>query len=182
MPVLTRLLIGLAGLLALAGLALAQTADLGVKGTGLALPRYVSLKSDRVNVRKGPGFDYPVAWTYQRVGLPVEILKEFETWRQVRDSEGTEGWVLQNLLSGRRTALVTPWDAKAEPAADGTPPSVALHEGASEGSSVVALIEPGVLATILGCDKSWCRVSIAEQRGYIAQGKLWGVYRDEVVQ
>ena len=157
----------------------AQLADLA-HGSGLPVPRYVSLKSDRVNVRKGPGFDYPIAWVYQRTGLPVEILKEFDNWRQVRDSDGSEGWVLQNLLSGRRTALVTPWEAKA--GADGKLPVEPLREAGAETSAVVALIEPGVLATVLGCDKTWCRVTIAEQRGYIAQGKLWGVYRDEVVR
>lgn len=177
MPVFTRILMLIAGVLVLAAPATAQTAE-GSKGSGLPVPRYVSLKSDRVNVRRGPGFDYAIAWTFQRAGLPVEILKEFETWRQVRDSDGTEGWVLQNLLSGRRTALVTPWDVKAEPRAPATP----LQESASESSSVVALIEPGVLATVISCDKTWCRVSIAEQRGYIAQGKLWGVYKDEPVQ
>ena len=177
MPVFTRILMLTAGVLLLATPATAQTAE-GSKGTGLPLPRYVSLKSDRVNVRKGPGFDYPIAWTYQRAGLPVEILKEFETWRQVRDSDGTEGWVLQNLLSGRRTALIAPWDAKSEPGTPSTP----LQESASESSSVVALVEPGVLATVISCDKTWCRVSIAEQRGYIVQSKLWGVYKDEPVQ
>ncbi len=151
-------------------------------GTGLALPRYVSLKSDRVNVRKGPGFDYPIAWVYQRVGLPVEILKEFENWRQVRDSDGTEGWVLQNLLSGRRTALVAPWDARATTGAEEKPAATPLRDGGSSGSSVVAVVEPGVLATVLNCDRAWCYVSIADQRGYLEQTKLWGVYRDEMVK
>ena len=172
---------------ALAGLlASAATIAVAESGSGLALPRYVSLKSDRVNVRKGPGIDYPIAWVYQRVGLPVEILKEFETWRQVRDSDGTEGWVLQNLLSGRRTALVTPWDLKADAKAGAgavaKPTSTPLHESASEGSSVLAVVEPGVLATVVSCDRSWCLVSVADQRGYLEQSRLWGVYRDEVVK
>ncbi len=150
--------------------------------SGLPLPRYVSLKSDRVNVRKGPGFDYPIAWVYQRVGLPVEILKEFETWRQVRDSDGTEGWVLQNLLSGRRTALVTPWDVKPPEAGKEKPEPATLRDGESGSASVLATVEPGVLATVLSCDRSWCHVSISDQRGYIEQTKLWGVYPDETVK
>ena len=151
-------------------------------GSGLPVPRYVSLKSDRVNVRKGPGTDYPIAWVFQRVGLPVEIVKEFETWRQVRDSEGAEGWVQQNLLSGRRTALVAPWDAKEQKGAEPKPAPTPLHDGASDTSSVAALIEPGVLANVFTCDAGWCKVSIADQRGYIAQGKLFGVYPDETVR
>ena len=74
--------------------------------TGLPLPRYASLKTDRVNLREGPSKDHATKWVYQRAGLPVEITAEFDIWRKVRDSEGAEGWVLHSLLSGRRTALV----------------------------------------------------------------------------
>jgi SH3-like domain-containing protein len=179
MPRILRLLrVWLAGLLLLQA-----TAALGDTTAAHAiLPRYASLKSDRVNVRKGPGFDYPIAWVYQRAGLPVEILKEFENWRQVRDSDGTEGWVLQNLLSGRRTALVTPWDVKAAGDAANKPDATALHYAGAASSGILALIEPGVLATVLGCDRTWCYVSAGDQRGYIEQKRLWGVYQDEEVK
>ena len=76
--------------------------------TKLPLPRFASLKTDRVNLREGPSKDHATKWVYQRAGLPVEITAEFEIWRRFRDSQGTEGWVLHSLLSGRRTALVTP--------------------------------------------------------------------------
>src|SRR5579871_5533046 len=77
--------------------------------TKLPLPRYVSLKSDKVNLREGPSKDHRTTWIFERAGLPVEITAEFDTWRKIRDSEGSEGWVLHSLLSGRRTALVAPW-------------------------------------------------------------------------
>ena len=79
----------------------------------LPIPRFVSLKSDRVNLRQGPGIEYPIAWVFRRAGLPLEVIKEFEGWRQVRDADGTTGWILGVMLSGRRTALVLPWEAKA---------------------------------------------------------------------
>src|SRR3979490_3137391 len=81
--------------------------DAAVASSGLPVPRYVSLKSDHVNVRAGPTKDNDVAWVYTRSGLPVEITAEFENWRRVRDSEGAEGWVYHSMLSGRRTAVVT---------------------------------------------------------------------------
>src|ERR1700691_4642933 len=81
--------------------------DTAVTSSGLPVPRYVSLKSDHVNVRAGPTKDNDVAWAYTRSGLPVEITQEFENWRRVRDSEGAEGWVYHSLLSGRRTAVIT---------------------------------------------------------------------------
>src|SRR6266704_6390496 len=77
--------------------------------SGLPVPRYVSLKSDHVNLREGPSKDHGTKWIFQRAGLPVEITAESETWRRIRDSEGAEGWVLHSLLSGKRTALVAPW-------------------------------------------------------------------------
>src|ERR1700688_2993094 len=76
------------------------------EGSGLPVPRFVSLKSDHVNVRGGPNKDHDVAWVYTRPALPVEITAEFENWRRIRDRDGTEGWVYHSLLSGKRTAYV----------------------------------------------------------------------------
>ena len=72
----------------------------------MPVPRFVSIKADRVNVRGGPDKDHDVSWIYTRVGWPVEITAEFEDWRRIRDSDGTEGWVYHSLLSGKRTAAV----------------------------------------------------------------------------
>lgn len=147
-------------------------------GSGLPVPRFVSLKSDRVNMRKGPGTDYPTAWVYRRAGLPLEVIKEFEGWRQVRDADGAAGWVLQSFLSGRRTALVLPWEIKEGK----TPPKIALRHDDSERARPVAMIEAGVIANLSNCDGRWCRVSIDRFQGYIEQKKLWGVYEGEVIK
>lgn len=149
-----------------------------VQTSGLPVPRYVSLKSDRVNLRNGPGTDYPTSWVFKRAGLPLEVVKEFEGWRQVRDADGTSGWVLQSFLSGRRTALVLPWELKPDKPA----PRVQLRNDDSESAKVVAVVEAGVIANVLSCDGRWCLVSIANYRGYIEQKKLWGVYEREVVK
>lgn len=146
--------------------------------TGLPLPRFVSLKADRVNLRAGPGTDYPTSWVYRRAGLPVEVLSEFEAWRQVRDSEGATGWVLQSLLSGRRTALVTPWDLKAGQ----TAPQIPVRNSDSERARTVAVVEAGVIANVHSCDGRWCNVSIDRFRGYMPQKQLWGVYENEIVK
>lgn len=172
--------VALAALLALAMLApaLAQTSSRVPGGTGLPLPRFVSLKSDRVNMREGPGTDYRTVWVYQRAGLPVEVVKEFEGWRQVRDAYGAVGWIVQSLLSGRRTALVLPWEVKS----GNPPPKVALRDNDSERAEAVAMVEAGIIADIASCDGRWCYVSIARYRGYIEQNKLWGVYEGEVIE
>ena len=105
--------------------------------SGLPIPRYVSLKSDHVNVRAGPTKDNDVAWTYTRAGLPVEITAEFENWRRVRDSEGSEGWVYHSMLSGRRTAVVT-MKSKDELAP--------IYDRADPASAIVAKLQAGVVA------------------------------------
>ena len=150
------------------------------KVSGLPVPRYVSLKTDRVNLREGPSKDNRTAWVFQRAGLPVEITAEHETWRRIRDSEGSEGWVLHSLLSGRRTALIMPW-AKAGTAA------LPLYEGTAETSQVVAQLQPSVIGSVKTCRDGWCRVTIVmpnarDVSGFIKQDRLWGVYPNEKVE
>lgn len=145
---------------------------------GQALPRYVSLKPNRVNLRSGPGTEYPTVWIYKREGLPLEIVKEFEGWRQVRDADGASGWVLQSLLSSRRTALIDPWDAKA----GAVPPQIALYVSESDSGGIVANIEAGAIANVLSCNGNWCWVTLDRFKGYIQQKKLWGVYEAEIIK
>jgi SH3-like domain-containing protein len=140
--------------------------------SGLPLPRFVSLKTEKVNVRKGPSSDHDVAWVFQSKGLPVEITAEFETWRRIRDSDGAEGWILQNMLTGKRTALVAPWK-KGE--------TVGLMTHAAKDANVVAQLSSGVQAEIRSCDGSWCNIRTGSYVGYIEQGLVWGAYPGEIV-
>ena len=146
--------------------------DVAVTASGLPVPRYVSLKSDHVNVRAGPTKDNDVAWVYTRAGLPVEITAEFENWRRVRDSEGAEGWVYHSLLSGRRTAVVTMKNKD---------DLAAVHENADTDSAVTARLQVGVVAQVKKCDSHWCHIDGKGFDGWIEQQRLWGVYADEQV-
>lgn len=178
-PLLVAQLLGMRG----AADALAQTPPAPERTPAAAqagnaqVPRFASLKSDRVHLRQGPGTDHRVLWIYRRAGLPVEIIREFEGWRQVRDAEGATGWVAHTLISGRRTAVVLPWEAKGEPL-----PQVALLADDRESAAKVVMVEAGVIANVRTCDGRWCYVSVGEWRGYIEQKKLWGVYANEVVK
>src|SRR3954449_11764230 len=146
--------------------------DAAVTSSGLPVPRYVSLKSDHVNVRAGPTKDNDVAWVYTRSGLPVEINAEYENWRRVRDSEGSEGWVYHSLLSGRRTAVVTMKNKD---------DLAAVYESADATSAVAARLQAGVIAQVKKCGNGWCRVLGNGFDGWIEQQRLWGVYADEQV-
>lgn len=139
--------------------------------------RFVSLKASEVNLRKGPGTDYPIAWVFRRAGLPVKILREFEAWREVTDIDGTTGWVARTLLSNRRTAQII-----GKPSAPGAAkPQEPLMSRPRDRAKAVALVEAGVIADVRACDGSWCQVSVGDFKGYIRQQKLWGVGKGEVL-
>ncbi|MGE0231523.1 MAG: SH3 domain-containing protein [Flavobacteriaceae bacterium] len=141
--------------------------------SGLPLPRFVSLKSDRVNVRAGPGQDYPVTWIFNLAGMPVEIIAEFENWRRIRDSEGAEGWIYHSLLSGRRTGVITPWEG-----GDKVYPMFSSQEQ----GRIVAHLRPNLVVNIHHCDSQWCEIATRGYEGYVPQKDLWGVYPGEIVE
>jgi SH3-like domain-containing protein len=170
------LLIGLLSLFAAPVLAQKAKLDLSARKTGpsgLPLPRFVSLKADEVNVRHGPAWDQKVAWVFRRIGLPVEVIAEYDVWRQVRDSEGATGWVLGSLLSGRRTVLVAPWKTDKR--------TIDLREQADTGSPVKAKLAPGVLGDVEKCDGAWCRIEAGGVSGFIGQELVWGAYPGETI-
>ena len=141
--------------------------------SGLPIPRFVSLKPDRVNVRSGPNKDQEVRWVYTRAGMPVEITAEYENWRRIRDWEGAEGWVYHSLLSGKRTAVVVP-SLKDE--------LVPLYDGPDVEAAITARLQSGVLTQVKSCSGKWCQVSGKDFSGYIVQERLWGAYPNEKVE
>jgi len=137
--------------------------------TGLQLPRFVALRSDEVNMRAGPGTRFRIEWTYQRRDLPVEIVREFDLWRRIRDHEGTEGWVHSSTLAGRRTAMIRGAERR-------------LRRGPDENSATVARLEPGVIGRIRACPPGpWCELRVADHTGYVRRDEIWGVSPDEVL-
>ncbi|QJR20380.1 SH3 domain-containing protein [Pelagibacterium halotolerans] len=159
--------------------ALAQNAQVGT-ASGLPIPRFVSMRNAPTNVRVGPGTNYDIAFTFLRPGVPVEITAEFDTWRRIRDVEGDEGWVHQNLVVGDRTALVAPWQAEGP---------IALRVAAGPESAVRAWLSPNMLVSVRTCTGTACEIRLSHTgpdghattyQGFVAQETLWGVYEGEV--
>src|SRR4051812_20490767 len=140
--------------------------DVATGPSGLPVPRFVSLKADKVNMHVGPAKTYDVTWVYTRTGLPVEITAEFENWRRIRDNEGAEGWVYHSLLSGRRTGVVM------QKAKDDL---VSIRSSADAESTVTAQLQAGVMGTVKKCTGTWCRISGDGFDGWVQQERLWGV-------
>lgn len=137
------------------------------KSTPYPVPRFVSLDADEVYVRTGPGKQYPIDWVFQKKGLPVEIILEYEHWRKIKDHEGGEGWVYGPLLSGKRTGLV-----KGEE-------NVSLHQKPRLDSAVKAYIEPLAVLKLEKCEVMWCQAEAGEYKGWIPKAYIWGVYENE---
>lgn len=135
--------------------------------TGLELPRFVSLRSSKVFMRSGPGLRYPVKWVYVRQNFPVEIVQEFDTWRKIKDADGTEGWVHQSLLTGRRYAFVTARQ------------TVDAYDDDNVNAGVAMRLEPEAIARILECYEQWCEISASGFNGWIEKKHIWGVYASE---
>lgn len=132
----------------------------------LPVPRFVSLRSKKVNIHVGPGKTYPVDWTFTRQDLPVEIIAEFDTWRQIRDIQGTTGWVHKSLLSGKRTALIKEATCK-------------LKGKPDDQSTDVAILNPNVIAKVRECRGDWCCLDVKGHSGWVKRKYLWGVYPHE---
>lgn len=134
--------------------------------SGLALPRFVSISTDRANLRTGPGEQYPIMWVYEKKLYPLEIIEEYDSWRKVRDIEGDEGWMHVVLLSGKRTGLVTGGIRT-------------LYDDPDFTSMPVARVEAGVIGEILDCLAGWCRIDVGPEEGWIQEEALWGIYSGE---
>ena len=147
--------------------------DQASKGpSGLPIPRFVSLKTDTVNVRRGPSSEHEITWVFKRKGLPVEIIAEFEHWRRIRDSEGDEGWVYMSMLGGNRTAIVAPWKKEHE---------IAMRRSAKASAKPVAMLKSGVVGEVSACTGDWCEMSVEGYDGWVEQTQLFGVYPGEEI-
>jgi SH3-like domain-containing protein len=170
----TRVLARLAGAAMLALAAAPAWAGAGAEGRGpvtnLPLPRFVSLRADTANARRGPSLDQRIDWAFVRRGLPLEVTAEHGQWRRVRDAEGMGGWVHHTLLSGVRTALVR-GDA-----------AVALRAGPDDSAAVRAMADPGVVGRLEACSGDWCEIAAGGVEGWLPRAALWGVGADETIE
>ena len=126
------------------------------------VPYWASIKAEVLNLRAGPGRDYPVRWVYHRAGLPLKVVRVHEGWRLVRDPAGDEGWVTANLLSKERGGIVIGQGL------------AAIREKPSDNSKLRWNAEPGVVGRIDDCEAGWCDFDVGGRRGYMRAERLWG--------
>jgi SH3-like domain-containing protein len=137
--------------------------------TNLPLPRFVSLKTNEGNARRGPGLTHRIDWVFTRAGMPLRVTAEYENWRRIEDAEGAGGWVHYSMLSGARSVLVTVH-------------MVNVLDAPEEGAGVNFQAEAGVVGRVQECSADWCRIGVEGNRGWVRKTALWGVDAGEVVE
>lgn len=135
----------------------------------LPLPRWAAIAAKEVNLRTGPGKRYPIEWVLKKKSLPLEITREFEHWRMVREPDGASGWIHRSMLTGSRFVMIQNEEKL-------------LHSNPSDQSPIVARLRPGVIARIRNCQVQWCRVAIEDYVGWMTKKNLWGVYPNEILE
>ncbi|MGI3168989.1 SH3 domain-containing protein [Pseudooceanicola sp. C21-150M6] len=149
-----------------------ETALTGSEGIGpvtkLPLPRYVSLKASKGNVRRGPSRTHRIDWVFTRRNMPLQVTAEYGHWRRVQDQEGVGGWIHHSLISGVRTVLIRT-------------DMLEMHVRPQQISATTAKLELGVIARLDRCMPEWCRVSVAGYKGWIPRDTIWGVDPTETV-
>ena len=136
--------------------------------TNLQLPRFVSLKSNDVNLRVGPSVNYPIELKYIQNNLPVEIIDEFDVWRKIKDSENNIGWLHKSLLKGNRFVLTVNKKNSTKNIYD------------RPNGNQIGIVEKNNILKLESCLKNWCLVSHKEIRGWLSKDFVWGVYATEV--
>ena len=143
-----------------------QAAEVGPV-TNLPMPRFVSLKTDEGNARRGPSLSHRIDWVFMRRNMPLRVTGEYGHWRRVEDRDGQGGWIHYSLLSGVRHVIV-----EADLAALRTKPNPE--------STANAYAEAGVVARLENCQLDWCRVIAGGNKGWVMKRALWGVQPEEI--
>ena len=137
--------------------------------TNLPLPRFVTLKTNEGNARRGPGLTHRIDWVFTHAGMPLRVTAEFENWRRIEDQEGVGGWIHYTLLSGARSAMVI--TAMAD-----------FREEPDDAAHLAFQAENGVMGRLLECQPEWCRMNVDGTRAWVRKTALWGVLPAEIME
>jgi SH3-like domain-containing protein len=130
--------------------------------SGQPVPRWLSLKSDEVRARLGPGLDYRILWEYRVSGLPVQVIAETTEWRKICDPEGAVAWVHRSVVSSRRSAF------------NASDAEIPIRSAPSGTASLRARLTPHALLAMEDCEDGWCEVRARRMRGFVRQGDIFG--------
>ena len=119
----------------------------------------VSLKSECINVRVGPGKEYPITYRYKKKGYPVKVIAVFGTWRKVRDKDGDEGWISSRFISNKQTTIIMK--------------NTVLYTKPSSDSTKLAVVEAGVVAEVAEICNGFIRIKLNYKSGWVKEQDVW---------
>tara|TARA_B100000902_G_C27133723_1_gene824980 strand:- start:556 stop:999 length:444 start_codon:yes stop_codon:yes gene_type:complete len=123
---------------------------------------FLTLRNEKVNLRQGPSFDYPVKIFYKKKYLPVLIQDKSDNFRKIRDHENNSGWIHISQLSKKKAAIVIDDD-------------LILFNSSTIYSNPVAILKKGRLVRIKKCEVDWCKVNTGKFKGWVKKESLWGL-------
>jgi SH3-like domain-containing protein len=124
-------------------------------------PYWASIQRDEAFARAGPMATYQIEWVFRRKHLPVKVVKRYGEWRQIQDPDGWTGWMHSNMLSRKRTAIVSGTNA-------------AIRSGPQDSAKLMWRVEPGVVGELGDCEQGWCEFSVERRAGWMRQDQIWG--------
>ena len=134
-----------------------------INGSGLKIPRIISLKNSLTYMRSGPGKEFPVKLEFKKKGYPLKIIAEYNNWRKVTTFNNVTGWMHTQLLSSVRTGLVTK--------------TTMLKIIPSNSANTLAKLLPNLLIKIKKCQEDWCKIEIVKRKifiGWVKKDDIWG--------
>ena len=123
---------------------------------------FLTLRNDKVNLRQGPSFEYPVKLFYKKKFLPVVVQDKFDNFRKIRDHENNTGWVHISQLSKKKAALTLDDEQL-------------IFSKPTIYSKPLAILKKGRLCRIHKCKDEWCKISVEKYKGWIKKDILWGL-------
>ena len=121
---------------------------------------FLMLKNNKVNVRYGPSFDYPIKYVYQKKFLPVKVIDKKENFRRIIDHKKNSGWIHISQLKKSKSLVVLE--------------EIIIFKKNSRFSEPLYKVKKGRLLIVKKCISDWCRVRTEDYYGWIKIKNVWG--------
>ena len=121
---------------------------------------FLMLKNNKVNVRYGPSFDYPIKYIYKKINLPVQIIDKKENFRRIIDHKKNSGWIHRSLLKTSKSVITTS--------------TKILFKKPTKFSKPLAKLDKGRLLIVKKCERNWCNIMTEKYSGWIDKANIWG--------
>ena len=122
--------------------------------------KFLMLKNDKVNVRYGPSFDYPIKFVYKKIQLPIKVIDKKENFRRIIDHKNNSGWIHISQLRKSKSFVALK--------------KKILFKNPSKFSKPLAKIDKGRLLIVKKCENNWCKIQTEEFNGWIDKKNIWG--------